>query len=221
MAKISERSLEDASELVLLLRGPDDPRADAKAARETPPPYGENVPGGYARRRSEDYDRRLCLIPRDVLDFIYASQPKEWEKLTQHHGAEVKERFLKRLASEIVQRGTLDVLRQATKDSGCKFQLTFFRPSSGLNVELQRLYEANLFSVVRQLHYSERNDKSLDIVLFLNGVPIFTAELKNPFTGQNIQDAIRQYRFDRDPREPFSDSGGVSPTSPWIPTWCT
>ncbi len=132
MAKISERSLEDAIEHALLLGGPDDPRADATAARETLPPYGENVPGGYAKRRSEEYDRRLSLIPRDVLDFIYASQPKEWEKLIQHHGAEVKERFLKRLATEIVQRGTLDVLRRGIKDSGCKFQLTFFRPSSRL-----------------------------------------------------------------------------------------
>ncbi len=84
--------------------------------------------------------------PRDVLDFVYATQPKEWEKLKAHHGADVKARFLQRLASEIAKRGTLDVLRQGIKDSGCKFQLAYFRPSSGLNPETQRLYEANQFS---------------------------------------------------------------------------
>ncbi len=68
-----------------------------------------------------------------VLDFIYATQPKEWEKLKQQHGADVKPRFLQRLASEIAKRGTLDVLRKGIKDQGCKFRLAYFRPASGLN----------------------------------------------------------------------------------------
>ena len=89
------------------------------------------------------------------------------------------------------------------KDSGCKFRLAYFRPASGLNEETQRLHAANLFAVVRQLRYSEKNEKSLDLVLFLNGIPIFTAELKNPLTGQDVEDAIRQYKTDRDPREPL------------------
>jgi type I restriction enzyme R subunit len=160
-------------------------------------------PGGYRKREPEDYDRALCLDPGPLLDFIYATQPKEWEKLTKYYGGEVKERFLKRLSSEVVKRGTLDVLRKGVKDSGCKFQIACFRPVSGLNEELQRLYQANQFTVIRQLKYSERTDHSLDLALFLNGLPIFTAELKDPFTGQNVQDAIRQYRFDRDPREPL------------------
>jgi len=99
------------------------------------------------------------------------------------------------------------VLRDGIKDTGCKFRLAYFRPSSGLNPELQQRYEANLFSVVRQLHYSEKNENSLDIVLFLNGIPIFTAELKNPFTGQNVKHAITQYRRDRDPKEPLFTFG--------------
>ena len=85
-----------------------------------------------------------------------------------------------RLASEIARRGALDVLRNGIKDIGCKFRMARFRPASGLNEETRRLYEANLFSVVRQLRYSEKNENSLDLALFLNGVPIFTAELKNP-----------------------------------------
>jgi len=206
-AKISERSFEEAIEAALLEYGPDAlPDVGARGAvplREKWVFFGEMVSGGYRKRTPEEYDRSLCLIPRDVIDFIYATQPKEWEKLKQHYGPEVKDRFLKRLSSEIGQRGVLDVLRKGIKDSGCKFQLAYFRPSSGLNEALQNLYEANLFSVVRQVYYSEKNDKSIDLVLFLNGLPIFTAELKNPLTGQSIEDAIRQYRFDRDPREPL------------------
>jgi type I restriction enzyme R subunit len=138
-----------------------------------------------------------------VLDFLLATQPVEWQKLTQHHGAAVKEQFLKRLAAEIERRGALDVLRHGIKDSGCKFHLAYFRPASGLNDETRRLHSANLFAVVRQLRYSAKNEKSLDLALFLNGIPLFTAELKNPLNGQDVEDAIRQYKTDRDPREPL------------------
>ncbi|MDQ7840817.1 MAG: type I restriction endonuclease [bacterium] len=201
--RVSERSFEEAIECGLLQHGPDACAGDASAVRETAAPYGDTVPGGYRKRSPEDYDRALCLIPRDVVDFILATQPKEWGKLKQHHGAAVTEQFLKRLAGEIERRGALDVLRQGIKDSGCKFRLAYFRPASGLNEETRRLHAANLFAVVRQIRYSEKNDKNLDLALFLNGIPIFTAELKNPLTGQDVEDAIRQYKTDRDPREPF------------------
>jgi len=200
---ISERSFEGAIECTLLAHGPDACAGEATIISETPPPYGETPPGGYHRSDPKEYDRKRCLLPRDVLAFIYATQPKEWEKLKQHHSAEVKERFLARLAGEVARHGVLDVLRRGIKDSGCRFRLAYFRPASGLNAELQRLYQANLFAVVRQFRYSEKNENSLDLVLFLNGLPLFTAELKNPFTGQNVQDAMRQYRFDRDPKEPL------------------
>ena len=201
---ISERAFEDAIESALLRHGPDAPRGDATSVRESPPPYGDDpLPGGYHKRRPEDYDRGLCLIPTDVVDFLLATQPQEWEKLKQHHGANIKPRFLGRLSREIARRGALDVLRNGVKDSGCKFRLACFRPASGLNEELQRLHAANLFAVVRQLRFSEQGEQSLDLVLFLNGVPLFTAELKNPLNGQDVQDAIRQYRTDRDPREPL------------------
>jgi len=107
------------------------------------------------------------------------------------------------MAREIQRRGALDVLRNGVKARGVKFDLAYFRPSSGLNEELARRYRGNLFAVVRQLHYSQQNENSLDLALFLNGIPIFTAELKNPLTGQNVQDAIKQYQSPaRDPREP-------------------
>ena len=88
--EISERSLEEAIECGLLQHGPDACTGDATAGRETPPPYGDTPPGGYRKRRPEDYNSALCLLPRDVADFVLATQPKEWQKLAQHHGAAVK-----------------------------------------------------------------------------------------------------------------------------------
>ena len=145
--EISERSFEEAIECALLEDGPDACAGDTTAVRETPPPYGDTPPGGYRKRKPEDYDRTLCLLPRDAVDFVLATQPKEWKKLEQHHGKEaVREQFLKRLAAEIERRGALDVLRSGIKDSGCKFRLAYFRPASGLNEETRRLHAANLES---------------------------------------------------------------------------
>ncbi len=200
---ISELSFEEEIERALLQYGPDAYVEDATVLRETALPYGDYPPGGYRKRKPEDYDRALCLVPRDVLDFVLATQPKEWKKLAQHHGAAVKEQFLRRLASEIERRGVLDVLRNGIKDSGVKLRLAYFRPASGLNEETRSLHAANLFAVVRQLRYSTKNENSLDLVLFLNGIPIFTAELKNRLSGQHVDDAIRQYKTKRDPREPL------------------
>ena len=96
----------------------------------------------------------------------------------------------------------LDVLRKGVKDRGCDFKLTYFQPSSGMNPKHKELYAQNRFSLIRQLHYSQRNENSLDMVLFLNGLPLVTMELKNRLTGQTVTDAEKQYRTDRDPREP-------------------
>jgi type I restriction enzyme R subunit len=201
---VSERSLEEAIECGLLQHGPDACVEEKSGLREAPQrPYGDSTSGFYCKRRPQDYDRTLCLLPRDAVDFVLATQPKEWEKLKQHHGAAVQEQFLKRLASELERNGALHVLRNGIKDSGVKFQLAYFKPASGLNEETRRLHQANLFAVVRQLHYSTKTENSLDLVLLLNGIPIFTAEVKNPLTGQDIEDAIRQYKTDRDPREPL------------------
>ena len=204
---VSERAFEDAIAYALLQHGPDARPHHARGIWDPlPPADDEPTPGGYRERRSQDYDRGLCLIPADVLDFLLATQPRAWERLGQHYGPDVKSRFLGRLSREIARRGALEVLRNGVRDVGCRFQLAYFRPASGLNEETQRLHAANLFAVVRQLRFSEapgKTARSLDLALFLNGIPIFTAELKNPLTGQDIQDAIHQYRNDRDPREPL------------------
>ncbi len=203
MVDISEKNFEQTIEAVLIGETPQQLPGGASPAKERGGDYGLIKPGGYRKRTPDGYDKRLCLIPADVFDFIYATQPKEWEKFKKQHGGDAKDRLLTRLASEVKNRGTLEVLRKGIKSDGCSFRLAYFRPSSGLNEELQKLYEANLFTAIRQLKYSERNEKSLDLTLFLNGLPIFTAELKNPLTGQTVQDAIRQYQYDRDPKEPL------------------
>ena len=107
--------------------------------------------------------------------------------------------LLKRVAGEIDGRGTLDVLRHGVVDLGVSFRLVFFRPAHGLTPELLARYEANRLGVIRQLPYGAGEGKTLDLCLFVNGVSVATAELKNPLTGQSVEDAKDQYRKDRDP----------------------
>ena len=158
---------------------------------------------GYVARDDSQYDRALCLDPDALFQFLFATQPKTWEKLKVQHGEQVGQKFLQRLASQIEKRGTLDVLRKGIDDVGCHFDLTYFQPETTLNEEHRRLYQCNLLGVMRQVHYSQRNDNSLDLVLFVNGLPVVTAELKTQFKGQNVQDAVAQYKHDRDPNEPL------------------
>ncbi len=201
----SEKNFEATIEASLLAGGPDGATGDiAREARTS-----GFVPGGYCKRAPDEYDKTLMLIRRDALDFVYASQPKAWAKFKKQYGNDAPDKFFHRLAHEIRQRGTLDVLRKGIKANGCKFQLAYFRPASKINPETQRLYAANLFSVMRQVKYSAKNENSLDLVLFLNGLPIITAELKNPLTGQTVEDAVKQYRTTREPREPLFAFGRV------------
>ena len=111
-ARVSERAFEEAIEAALLEHGPDAVAASPGKFVEEPPSYHDPGmrPGGYHKRRPEDYDRALCLLPHDILDFVLATRPRQWRRLSQHHGAEVRERFLKRLSSEIDRRGALDGL---------------------------------------------------------------------------------------------------------------
>ena len=145
----------------------------------------------------------FCLISDEVLQFIQETQPNEYQRLERQYGADTPSKLLDRVSKQIASRGVLDVLRKGVKDRGCEFKLTYFRPSSGMNPDHQRLYAQNRFSLIRQLHYSQRDEKSLDMTLFLNGLPLITMELKNSLTGQVVTDAEKQYRTDRDPREPL------------------
>ena len=158
---------------------------------------------GYRSLQPASYNKSLCLIPNETLQFIQDTQSEVYQKLERQYGADTPVKVLDRVSKQIASRGVLDVLRKGVKDRGCDFNLTYFRPSSGMNPDHQRLYAQNRFSLIRQLKYSEKSEKSLDMTLFLNGLPLVTMELKNSLTGQVFTDAEKQYRRDRDPREPL------------------
>ena len=155
---------------------------------------------GWRESNHQDYDRVRCMMPEEVYEFILATQPKEWEKLHAVQGSDAKESLLQRIYSEVSGRGTIAVLRKGVEHLGCHFKLCYFPPSSGLNEDSGRLFESNILTVVRQLRFSTNNEKSIDLVLFVNGLPIFTSELKNPLTGQDVYDAVLQYKNDRNPK---------------------
>lgn len=155
----------------------------------------------YANGDASAYDRKLALFPADVLGFIQETQPTAWAALTKSHGSAATNVLLDRIRKQMDDRGALDVLRHGIELLGLNkpISLSQFKPALAMNPDLQAKYEANRLRVVRQVHYSLHNENSLDLVLFLNGIPVATAELKTNFT-QNIEDAVDQYRFDRSPK---------------------
>jgi len=154
----------------------------------------------YAEGDAAGYDRARALFPTDVLAWVQETQPKAWEALTKNHGANAGDTLLARLREQIDQRGTLDVLRQGIEILGLRqpLKLAQFKPALGINPEILSRYATNRLRVVRQVRYSQHNENCIDLVLFLNGVPVATVELKTDFT-QSIGDAVDQYRFDRHP----------------------
>lgn len=149
------------------------------------------------------YDKELCLIGEDVLEFIKITQSEEYDKLYTQFELSTDKQILKTIDKTIIQRGIIDTLRNGISTRGCSFELVYFKPKSSLNKEHQTLFSKNRFVIVRQLHYSKQNNNSIDMVIFLNGIPIITMELKNQLTGQNIGNSKNQYKLDRDPREPL------------------
>lgn len=159
--------------------------------------------GGYVKGSSTDFDVKLGLFPSYITNFLKESQPKAWDKIANIHKDEVEQKVIQRLVKEIDLRGSLDVLRKGFTDYGVKFQMAFFKPESSLNPEADELYQTNHLSVTRQLYYERVGKNSLDMVLSLNGLPIATIELKNQFSGQSVENAKKQYVYDREPNEPI------------------
>jgi type I restriction enzyme R subunit len=155
---------------------------------------------GYLERTPDDYDRPLALDRALLLRFVKETQAEEWSNLEAQYTTAAESEFFKQLEKALKTRSKLDVFRQGIKlIPGIKFSLCFFRPASGLNSELVGLYEANILSVIRQVRYSLKNENAIDVVLFINGVPVVTAELKNLLTGSTFRHAEKQYRYDRPP----------------------
>ncbi len=150
---------------------------------------------GWRQGRAGDYDVELGLDPLALAEFVQATQPKEWDKLVAGYGSAAQAKLARRVADEVNQHGTVHVLRKGVRDRGANITLAYFKPTHGLTPDLVALYGANRLQVYRQVHHSESNaHQSVDLLLGLNGIPVATAELKNPFTGQTVEDAVHQYQ---------------------------
>lgn len=158
---------------------------------------------GYASLPPTEYDAERALFTATTLDFIRSTQAKEWARLEALHAANTDAIVLKDLTHWLDTYGALAVLRDGFKCYGRTLRVAYFKPAHGMNPELAAQYAANRIGITRQLRYSLRNTNELDLVLSINGVPLITAELKNPMTGQTVTDAIAQYQQDRDHREPL------------------
>ncbi|MBX0296994.1 type I restriction endonuclease subunit R [Haloarcula nitratireducens] len=159
--------------------------------------------GGYEQLPAEEFDAERGIFPDVVVSFVKETQPDKWEKLETAYKGNARKRFLQDLTSALENLGTLEILRHGLRTTGTTIELAAFKPNTGLNPEVQRRYEANRLAVTRQLYYSATDpQKSIDLALSVNGLPVATAELKNKKTDQNIEDAKTQYKTDRDPGEP-------------------
>ncbi|MFP3801161.1 type I restriction endonuclease subunit R [Paraburkholderia sp. SIMBA_027] len=147
------------------------------------------------------YNRELALYPEDIFAWLQETQPKTWEQLKAAKNDKTEAALLNRLAQVLDTDGSLSVLRHGFKDVSTKFEMCQFRPAQGINPETLERYSKVRCRVVRQVRYSLSNENAIDLVFFVNGIPVATAELKTDFT-QSIDDAKKQYRFDRIPRPP-------------------
>ena len=171
---------------------------------EPPASYGGV---GWICGNPHDYNREHCVDLVQLSAFLRATQPETAEAFTLCEDGPTRRRFLTRLQGEITKRGTIDVLRHGIRHGAHELVLFYGTPSPG-NTQAQERFEQNRFTVTRQLRYSrDETQRALDIGLFINGLPVFTFELKNNLTKQTVDDAVWQYRKDRNPREKLFEFG--------------
>ena len=169
-----------------------------------PPGYGGV---GWSGGNFHDYDREYCVDLVQLAAFLRTTQPEAAEALALSEDGPTRRAFLTRLQGEISRRGTIDVLRNGIKHGALHLDLFYGTPSAH-NPQAQERFEQNRFTVTRQLRYSrDETQRALDIGLFINGLPVFTFELKNSLTKQTADDAVLQYQQDRNPREKLFEFG--------------
>ena len=162
---------------------------------------------GWSGGTYRDYDREYCVDLAQLAAFLHATQPEEAWALALDEDGPTRRKFLARLRGEVTKRGAVDVLRHGLKHGAHNLDLFYGMPSPG-NERARERFEQNRFTVTRQLRYSrDETQRALDIVLLINGLPVITFELKNNLTKQTADDAVRQYRKDRDPRERLFELG--------------
>ena len=203
---ISEKGLETL--IMRHMTGTDGLAVSPGIAADAGRPYGVT---GYFAGSAKNYDRANALDVQQLFAFLRATQPEAFKKLAMADAGDPKDinrlKFLARLSSEISKRGVINVLRKGADHGPVRFDLFYATPSEG-NARAIALHAQNRFSITRQLAYSsDETRRALDLCLFINGLPIATFELKNSLTKQTVQDAVEQYRRDRDPRERLFEFG--------------
>lgn len=156
--------------------------------------------GGYTKT-ADTYDANAGLYVNTLIDFIKATQPKEWARFEKTCGSDPVKKFITAFNNACDVDGLLYILRHGFKHRGIPFRVCYFKPESHLNKTANDLYKQNVCNCVRQWYYSTVNKNSVDMVLVLNGIPVIALELKNQYTGQNVDNAKNQWMYDRDPRE--------------------
>jgi type I restriction enzyme R subunit len=159
--------------------------------------------GGWKSGSNAEWDKERALFPAQVFAFIQATQEKLWEEMKTLHAAGLEPLLLVTLVKELDAKGSLHVLRHGFKFYGKTFRLAYFKPAHGANWEVLDQFAKNRLTVTRQVPCHPNDNRTLDMVLAVNGLPVSTIELKNPGTGQNWRHAVRQYKEDRDPRAPL------------------
>ncbi len=157
---------------------------------------------GFRKRNAEtDYDKATTFDTALLFEFLRETQADKVAKLKEVSGDTFEARLVRRIDDEISKRGVIDCLRKGVEEGPVKFDLMYFRPVNSENPDVEERFKSNIFSITRQVKFSQTTEQSIDAVLFVNGIPIVTTELKNELTGQNVYHAIRQYQTDRDPKE--------------------
>jgi type I restriction enzyme R subunit len=159
--------------------------------------------GGYTKGNPAAYDRDAALDRSTFLSFIQTTQPKQWQKYVRIYGSDAEKQIVTRFNRTVKLEGLLYVLRHGFVDRGLTFQVVYWKPETTFNQASQFNYDHNILHCTRQLHYCPNNENSVDIVLFLNGIPVVSLELKCQFTGQTTSNAINQYKFDRSSQDPI------------------
>lgn len=156
---------------------------------------------GYIKDTQSTYDKAKAIDMSVLISFIQSTQPKMWKRYQNVYGDKAEKQLYTIFQQNVHQSGLVHVLRNGVKDRGMEIRFAYFAPASGLNEELVQRYRSNILTCTRQFAYSTANNNTIDIVLSLNGIPVVAIELKNQLTGQSIENAKRQYMYDRDAKE--------------------
>ena len=160
---------------------------------------GQDKDGNWVHNRQHDVDK--CIYMDVLCEFIAKTQPKEWAKYTKYYGDKAADKLYTRLEQTISNEGLISVLRNGITDMGVKLKVCYFKPESTLNETLNEQYAANILGCTRQFQYSANNGNTIDMVLSVNGIPVVAIELKNQFKGQDVYNAMKQYKKDRSSKE--------------------